>query len=307
MIDSPRRYDKVDATTDPNSSNDFSQGFEVGSKWFNTVTKQWFTCNNNTPSLASWSPDLFAGPTLRDFPKQETFYSTLNGSNIVVSNTASGGAPAPTAQQAEPRHPGIRRLRTGTTLALAGTCIDQASIGVGGHVLSDGITDIMWVAKTIAAVPNLVDSFRCMYGFNASASFAPTFGIRWDYDYAGYGGDGFWRIRAFRGALSINKVTPITWSSASSDWRYFGIRVFGDSSLAPNRYIEFWYGDEIGAGTPYQLISTITEAEALLIGLSIPWETADVCTMCYGILKPSGTAVERRVWSDYISINKIII
>lgn len=32
-----------------------------------------------------------------------------------------------------------------------------------------------------------------------------------------------------------------------------------------------------------------------------------VTILCYDILKPSDTAVERQVWSDYLSFNKILI
>lgn len=42
------------ATSDPTVSNDTTQGYSVGSEWFNTVTNQYWKCFSATTGAADW-------------------------------------------------------------------------------------------------------------------------------------------------------------------------------------------------------------------------------------------------------------
>lgn len=42
------------ATSDPSASNDQSQGYRVGSQWYNTVSRAMFLCKDATVGAAVW-------------------------------------------------------------------------------------------------------------------------------------------------------------------------------------------------------------------------------------------------------------
>lgn len=46
---------KYDATAAPGATNDIDEGYVVGSKWFNTVSKEWYICTANTQDNATWA------------------------------------------------------------------------------------------------------------------------------------------------------------------------------------------------------------------------------------------------------------
>ncbi len=60
----------MDATTDPSMSQDITQGYEIGSRWFNNVTSTQFFCVNSTAGVAIWvvGGDLIRtlSPVIRD-------------------------------------------------------------------------------------------------------------------------------------------------------------------------------------------------------------------------------------------------
>lgn len=45
---------KTNATTDPTVNNDISEGYSIGSRWFNLTSKREFVCLDNTDAAAIW-------------------------------------------------------------------------------------------------------------------------------------------------------------------------------------------------------------------------------------------------------------
>jgi hypothetical protein len=50
-------YNNVGATTDPNMSNDVTQDYSVGSRWFNITTRRVWVCLSAATGAASWAID----------------------------------------------------------------------------------------------------------------------------------------------------------------------------------------------------------------------------------------------------------
>ena len=46
--------DKLDATTNPGSNDDITQGYDVNSKWLNTTTPSYWVCTDNSVGSANW-------------------------------------------------------------------------------------------------------------------------------------------------------------------------------------------------------------------------------------------------------------
>lgn len=46
--------DKLDATAAPGASNDGTEGYSVGSRWYDTVAKEWYICTDATEGNATW-------------------------------------------------------------------------------------------------------------------------------------------------------------------------------------------------------------------------------------------------------------
>lgn len=47
-------YHRLNQTTDPSASDDYSEGLNRGSKWQNGVSGRWFICTDNTVDSADW-------------------------------------------------------------------------------------------------------------------------------------------------------------------------------------------------------------------------------------------------------------
>lgn len=86
-----RKYEKVihnrEATTDPTVSNDTTEGYGVGSEWWNKDTNTMYRCSDNTAGAAVWEEAAGSGPgggagSLNTF-YQEDFET--NGANIFVN------------------------------------------------------------------------------------------------------------------------------------------------------------------------------------------------------------------------------
>lgn len=53
--------DNIGEAANPGAVNDATQGYSVGSKWFNTSTKVWWRCVDATANAAVWSQGQVAG------------------------------------------------------------------------------------------------------------------------------------------------------------------------------------------------------------------------------------------------------
>lgn len=311
MIDIQLPFDKLDAVVNPTPSDDQNYGFSAGSKWLNTLTGQWFFCRTAPVGGAQWdlmdSSSSSSSLSNSGFPLRETFISKLGGSAIEVFNRATGGAPSPTQGTPEAYHPGIRRMLTGSGVS-TGQCVDSltGAVGGGGYVLSDGITDVQIVMKTIQpAVPlTLTDSLQSWFGISNAATFTPTRAIYWLYDYAGYGGDNFWRIVVIGTGGTYTVTTPVQWSLASSVWHRFGLRVYGGPSFPGTQKIEYYYGNDTSA---YSLLGTITQATLTTAGVTIPTGSAITHNLSWAIRKPATTTVQREQRVDFVSMDKIFL
>ena len=49
------RRDNLTATTDPTVNNDGDDGYDVGSRWKNTASGKWFTCDDPSSGAAVWT------------------------------------------------------------------------------------------------------------------------------------------------------------------------------------------------------------------------------------------------------------
>ena len=59
--------DKLDATAAPGASNDGTEDYSVGSRWYDTVAKEWYICTDATKDNATWE-DVVKAPTASEAP-----------------------------------------------------------------------------------------------------------------------------------------------------------------------------------------------------------------------------------------------
>lgn len=293
------------AVVNPSVTDDISLGYEVGSEWFNTVTKQWYKCNDATFGAAVWNvfisvPSLPSniGSSANKFTLVEDFIGSSNGSIIRMTNSSTSGG-SRTVKNAESGHAGIITLSTGSTTA-ASRSQDTNQAGNSAIWFNDGIKQFDVVVKTpIAGTPS--DGIELLFGFTNGVGLPPALGVIWYYNNVFYG-DHFFRLIFIRGASRVTKVTSIALNGTAS-WRQFGVRSNAGSArqLAGTRNFEFYYRDSI---TPYGLVNTITEAEISAALITLPYQTTDVFNMSYAIQKQATSLVSRSMDIDTIIFNK---
>ena len=59
--------DKLDATAAPGASNDGTEDYSVGSRWYDTVAKEWYICTDATKDNATWE-EVGKAPTASEAP-----------------------------------------------------------------------------------------------------------------------------------------------------------------------------------------------------------------------------------------------
>lgn len=83
------------ATTAPGASNDSTQGYQVGSEWFNTTTGQAYVCTDATAGAAVWAPDANgAGLGIQPAPVAHNAAATLTAADIQAGIITSAPAAA---------------------------------------------------------------------------------------------------------------------------------------------------------------------------------------------------------------------
>lgn len=294
-----------EATTVPTTSNDDSQGYQVGSMWFNTVSSQWYICNVATTGAAVWSvfvTNFSFTDTIQNSATESTyvehFIGSLNGSILPVSNSSTSGGGVVTAI-AQSGRPGRRLLQTGTGVAVS-RCQDSLSSGTSAIFFDDGITQMNLRCKPpIAGVRT--DLHEILIGFTNIVGFPPTLGVYWHYQPAVYL-DNFFRVMFIRGAQKIEKVTNVS-LGVTTPWREFAVRSNAGVNFAGNRNFQFYYGDD---STAYGLIETITSTEITAALITPPYGSTDVFTPSYGIQKVASSAVQRTLDVDSLTLYKKI-
>ncbi len=147
------------STTDPIGSNDGTQGFGVGSRWFNTTTNNEWICTNNATGLAQW---VVVMNTIR------------NGTSSALS-----GVTLPVAEQAYATDTGKLAIGDGATtfanlagfgglgnvLTIFGTSIQ---LGTGGNTRGTNSLDLQNSRTTASEVASGEYSF--LRGTNSTAS-----------------------------------------------------------------------------------------------------------------------------------------
>lgn len=73
------------AAVDPAVGNDSSEGYAVGSKWYNTATGGWWLCTDATAGAAVWQP-----LARRDADNAFSADQTING-NLYVTGVVQAG------------------------------------------------------------------------------------------------------------------------------------------------------------------------------------------------------------------------
>jgi len=86
----PHVKEKVIATTDPVSTTDGSQQFEVGSEWFNTTTNTLWVCVDHTNGAAVWVARALG---FQRFLIDETVVITTAASHNLVATLPVGAIP----------------------------------------------------------------------------------------------------------------------------------------------------------------------------------------------------------------------
>jgi hypothetical protein len=289
----------------PTTSNDLSQGYDVGSMWFNTVSSQWYICNVATIGAAVWSlfvTNFSYTDTIQNSATESTyvehFIGSTNGSILPQTNssTSGGGVISGIAQSG---HPGRRLLQTGAGVAVS-RCQDTGSAGTSAIWFDDGITQMNVRCKPpIAGVGT--DLHEILIGFVGATGFPPTLGIYWHYQPSLYL-DNFFRVVFTRGALSYREITTIS-LGVTTPWREFGVRSNAGIGFAGVRNFQFYYADD---STPYALINTITEAEITAALITLPYGATDDFTPSYGIQKVASSAVQRTLDVDSLTLYKKI-
>lgn len=92
-----RKYETVihnrNATTDPTASNDSSEGYSVGSEWWNSTTNTMYRCSDNTAGLAVWEESAGSGSgggAGSPFTyKVQDFEGDIKAANFSISGTAT--------------------------------------------------------------------------------------------------------------------------------------------------------------------------------------------------------------------------
>ena len=77
----------LEATTDPTTSSDSSQGYQAGSTWINTTAKRSFTCVSAAVGAAQWNETGFSGT-----PGQVTAPAASTGTGAGGDALLQGGA-----------------------------------------------------------------------------------------------------------------------------------------------------------------------------------------------------------------------
>lgn len=296
------KVDNLTATTNPTNVDDISKGYEVGSKWYNVTARRYYICASITLNNALWLlfDNLPVNKEGNTFTHVEHFIGSVNGSILPVTNSSNGGG-AVSSLQAEPLHPGVKRLRTGTATTIS-RCQDTITSGTSMVWLNDGITQINIKAKPNVAALTTLDTFEVLIGFVNAVGIEPTFGIYFYYNFALHG-DHFFRCKVVKGGVTVSKITTIS-LGAIAIWRDFEIKSNAGTPLVGNRNFEFRYSDD--SGTPSTLVATITESEMTTAGMSLPYAIPDILTVGYGIQKPATSALQRNLDIDSITFHKTI-
>ena len=178
------RIDNYVATTAPGIGNDSTEGYSLGSKWFNSVAKEAYICFSAAVGAADWqlstlTPDelgsaAFTAATAYDpagaaADAQAAAQEYVDGRIVVLGLNAKGPADAPST------------YANGRTTLPVG---DDASVweDLGDSLFTDGISMFLLVDKGISAGDGFSAGSRTLFHSRdgkAYQSFASSDGLNW--------------------------------------------------------------------------------------------------------------------------------
>lgn len=237
---------------------------------------------------------------------EETFINSGTGSNFVWSINNSSGASGPTNQQGETYHPGVWRVRTGTS---NGSNVGNRALGTGGltsYVLNSCLLHLKMQLKYVGNIVTALDDCNTCVGLfiGNNSLFTPTNGLYFHCNYSVYGDNVFRAVVAKTGSIAPILTKPATATfNGSTTWRNFEILIHGYLPVG-QRYIEFGYSDESsGYRTDTDLVATITEAELATANVATPFDINNALTPGFTLQKFSGgLRTERQLWYDSVKI-----
>ncbi|MCE9590160.1 MAG: hypothetical protein K8S99_06515 [Planctomycetes bacterium] len=123
----------LSAVTDPGAADDAGGGYEVGSRWVNTVTGREFVCVNNAPGSAVWKvTTLPAGaqqPTAAWFGDGYDGAVTLSGATTLTRNMYYASLTI---------NSGATLIPAGHRIHIAGSLVNNGTISAAGSAGSTG-------------------------------------------------------------------------------------------------------------------------------------------------------------------------
>lgn len=225
------KIDNFESFTPPNPNNDITEGYEIGSLWYNAATHIYYICYNNTQNNAIWGVILtnhvYGDNLAQNFNLIEHFINNVDGTNLKIFNDNINGLIENI--KSEPYHPGIRKL----TL-ISDNTFDYTNTFIR---LDDGITTIN-ICLRIPELPVLADNCEFLIGLIDNPTLDPTIGIYWHYSYAKYNDNNIRCIFKY-GETSLIQVLDLNNKDISDLWSNFEIQVNFNSLNLDNSAVYF--------------------------------------------------------------------
>lgn len=228
------------ATTDPQSINDTSDGYAVGSLWFNVLTDRAFICRSNAPSAADWAEILIIPPNNVISPKITNTVDLGSGDNQFKDLFVDGIGRIDTIfadNISTTANLGVSGLATITNLTATGSVNLGSSLIITGGTLNNtvigGVTPTAITGTVVTASVNFAGALSGNVTGNLTGNSAGTHTGPVSGDITSTGTSNFTNV-AISGTLDMDAGTTATITNLATPVNDLdaATKVYVDTSVA---------------------------------------------------------------------------
>jgi len=250
----------LEATEDPDKDNDVSEGYTVGSRWFNITLKTEWVCLDNSDGAAVWTETTGAGGggastflELDDTPDEYEAgkYAKVNAEGTALEfDTPAGGGDALTTDP-------LSQFAATTSTELAGVISDKTGSGAlnfGPPGFASGAKGYKLAADQVIANNTVTKVVLEEEEFDVLGEFDKTTNYRFTATVAGYYlfvGQCFYTVavntKMYQAKIYVNGVNVQTHIIIANGTSYAIPAATGVTYLAANGYIELYTYQSSGA------------------------------------------------------------